>query len=223
MRESVLILQRGSSPPTVEYRCCRPSGGSTNGALQPPVPDRSRCDRGRDAAAGTFAYQPARSRSDRGTHRRRSSAWEAARSRNASISIATTRSANSHRSFNDLASRLQESEIRRKALIADIAHELRTPLTNIRGSIESLQDGLVTASPDELRALHDDALLLQRLVADLHELSIADAGGLSLHLVSIDIGDELEAAACDSRVAIDIESGSPARRVRSYAISSSGE
>ena len=113
------------------------------------------------------------------------------------------------RSFNDLASRLQESEVRRKALIADIAHELRTPLTNIRGSIESLQDGLATASPDELRALHDDALLLQRLIADLHELSNADAGGLSLHLVSVDIADELAATAGDSRVTIEIEPDLP--------------
>jgi two-component system sensor histidine kinase BaeS len=113
------------------------------------------------------------------------------------------------RSFNDLASRLEESEVRRKALIADIAHELRTPLTNIRGSIESLQDGIVTATPEELRALHDDALLLQRLVADLHDLSIADAGGLKLHLSDVDIGRELRAVATDSREVLDVEADLP--------------
>jgi two-component system, OmpR family, sensor histidine kinase BaeS len=116
------------------------------------------------------------------------------------------------RSFNDLAARLEDSEARRKALIADIAHELRTPLTNIRGSIESLQDGIVAATPEELRALHDDALLLQRLVSDLHEISIADAGALRLHLVDIDVRDELGTAAADPRVALEIQPGLP--RVR---------
>jgi two-component system sensor histidine kinase BaeS len=110
------------------------------------------------------------------------------------------------RSFNDLVARLEDSEARRKSLIADIAHELRTPLTNIRGSIESLQDGIVASSPEEFRALHDDTLLLQRLITDLHEISIADAGALSLHLVEIDVRDELQTAAADQRVDLDLES-----------------
>jgi two-component system sensor histidine kinase BaeS len=113
------------------------------------------------------------------------------------------------RSFNDLVARLEDSETRRKALIADIAHELRTPLTNIRGSIESLQDGIVAASPEELQALHEDALLLQRLITDLHEISIADAGALSLHFVDIDVRDELQTVAADSRVDLDIGSSLP--------------
>jgi two-component system, OmpR family, sensor histidine kinase BaeS len=113
------------------------------------------------------------------------------------------------RSFNDLATRLEESETRRKALVADIAHELRTPLTNIRGSIESLQDGIVTATPEELRALHDDALLLQRLVADLHDLSVADAGGLRLHLIDVDIANELRTAAADPREVLDLPADLP--------------
>jgi signal transduction histidine kinase len=108
------------------------------------------------------------------------------------------------RSFNALAARLEASETRRKALVADIAHELRTPLTNIRGSIESLQDGVTTASPEELEALHDDALLLQRLIADLHELSIADAGELRLQYAGVDLAGELRAASTDRRIILDI-------------------
>jgi two-component system sensor histidine kinase BaeS len=113
------------------------------------------------------------------------------------------------RSFNDLAARLEESESRRKAMIADIAHELRTPLTNIRGSIESLQDGIVSASPEELRALHSDALLLQRLIADLHELTAGDSGALRLQKAPVDIGAELRSTIADSRVQLEVEPALP--------------
>jgi signal transduction histidine kinase len=98
------------------------------------------------------------------------------------------------RAFNELAERLERSETQRKALVADIAHELRTPLTNIRGSIESLQDGLVAASPEELRALHDDTLLLARLVDDLHELSVGDLGALRLETDAVDLDAEVRRA-----------------------------
>ena len=194
MRESVLILQRGSSPPTVSTDVAGPPAAQQTalfnrrflivlGAIAAVTLLLALLLTNRLVLAPIAALTAAVRAMGRGSLSERVDI-----DRNDEIGELA-------RSFNDLASRLQESEFRRKALIADIAHELRTPLTNIRGSIESLQDGLVTASPDELRALHDDALLLQRLVADLHELSIADAGGLSLHLVSIDIGDELEAAA----------------------------
>jgi two-component system, OmpR family, sensor histidine kinase BaeS len=64
-------------------------------------------------------------------------------------------------------------------------------------------------SPEELRALHDDALLLQRLITDLHEITIADAGALSLHIVAIDVRDELLTSAGGPRVDLDIDSPLP--------------
>jgi two-component system sensor histidine kinase BaeS len=97
-------------------------------------------------------------------------------------------------SFNDLADRLQRSESLRKNLVTDIAHELRTPLTNIRCAVESLQDGLVAPSADELASILGDVLLLQRLVTDLHELSLADLGFLKLDLRPSDIVAEARAA-----------------------------
>jgi two-component system sensor histidine kinase BaeS len=208
MRESVLILQRGSSPPTVSTDVAGPPAAQQTalfnrrflivlGAIAAVTMLLALFLTNRLVLAPIAALTAAVRAMGHGSLSERVDI-----DRNDEIGELA-------RSFNDLASRLQESEVRRKALIADIAHELRTPLTNIRGSIESLQDGLVTASPDELRALHDDALLLQRLIADLHELSIADAGSLSLHLVSVNIGEELEATAGDSRVAINLEPDLP--------------
>ena len=50
------------------------------------------------------------------------------------------------RSFNLMASQLQQVESIRRQLIGDVAHELRTPLTAIKGSMEGLMDGVLPAS-----------------------------------------------------------------------------
>jgi signal transduction histidine kinase len=70
-------------------------------------------------------------------------------------------------------------------MVADIAHELRTPLTHIRGRIEAIQDGRMSAAPPTIEALHADVLLLERLVRDLQDLSLADAGQLRLAPASV--------------------------------------
>jgi two-component system sensor histidine kinase BaeS len=70
-----------------------------------------------------------------------------------------------------------------------VAHELRTPLTNLRCRIEAIQDGLAPADEPGLRALHDETLLLSRLVEDLQLLSLAEAGRLPLERTEQDLRD----------------------------------
>jgi two-component system, OmpR family, sensor histidine kinase BaeS len=117
-------------------------------------------------------------------------------------------------SFNDLAGKLERSEIRRKELIADLSHEFRTPLTRIRGSIESLQDGMLAVTAEELRALHGDALLLERLIGDLRQLSSGDAGTLLLQPRFVDLGAEIREAAAPFGGRVTIESIGILPRVR---------
>ncbi len=45
-------------------------------------------------------------------------------------------------SFNTMATRLQEDDARRRALLADVAHELRTPMSVVRGNLEGMLDGV---------------------------------------------------------------------------------
>ena len=52
-------------------------------------------------------------------------------------------------------------------LVTDVAHELRTPLTNMRCQLEAVQDGLSEADPAFVASLHEETLLLARLVEDL--------------------------------------------------------
>lgn len=99
--------------------------------------------------------------------------------------------------FNAMADSLERSEGVRRQMVSDVAHELRTPITNLRCRIEALQDGLATPDADELRGLHGETLLLQRLVEDLQLLSLADAGQLPMHIADGDLR-EIAAAAISS-------------------------
>jgi signal transduction histidine kinase len=85
-------------------------------------------------------------------------------------------------SFNEMAASLETSEQVKKRLIADISHELRTPITAVRITLEGLRDGLMQPTQETLTALHDKILLTARLVQDLHQLALADAGRLSIQL-----------------------------------------
>ncbi|MER5881925.1 HAMP domain-containing sensor histidine kinase [Streptomyces sp. NPDC001910] len=102
--------------------------------------------------------------------------------------------------FNELTERRERMEEQRKAMVSDIAHELRTPLTNIRGWLEVARDGLVDPDPELLSSLHDEAVILQRVIDDLQELAAADAGTLRLHPEEIRADELLAQVAAIHRV-----------------------
>jgi signal transduction histidine kinase len=85
--------------------------------------------------------------------------------------------------FNTMAGELEVTERRRVALIGDVAHELRTPLATIEGYTEGLLDGVVAPGAETWAVIHDEAARLRRLVADLQELSRAEAHQLPLQPV----------------------------------------
>jgi signal transduction histidine kinase len=82
--------------------------------------------------------------------------------------------------FNDMAASLERAEQARRSLVADIAHELRTPLTVIEGTVDAMVDGVYPADAERLGSIREEVALLTKLVADLRELSLAEAGGLWL-------------------------------------------
>jgi len=89
--------------------------------------------------------------------------------------------------FNRMADALQRQEHLRRQMVADIAHELRTPLAGIQGTVEALQDGIFELSQKNLERVHEQTLLLNRLVDDLRTLSLAEAGELTLNLTTVDV------------------------------------
>lgn len=89
--------------------------------------------------------------------------------------------------FNTMATDLENNEQLRRNLIADVAHELRTPLSNIQGYLEAICDGVMKPDAATIGSLNEEAALLSRLVNELQELSLAEAGELKLVYQTEDI------------------------------------
>jgi signal transduction histidine kinase len=83
-------------------------------------------------------------------------------------------------SFNLMADNLENAEQLRRNMVADIAHELRTPLSNLKGYLEAINDGMIKPDKDTIHLLHEETTTLSRLIDELQELSMADAGELKL-------------------------------------------
>jgi two-component system sensor histidine kinase BaeS len=108
--------------------------------------------------------------------------------------------------FDAMAASLQSSADQRKRMTTDIAHELRTPLSNIRGYLEAAQDGVAPMTPALVASLLEDTLLLQGLVEDLQELSVAESGRLQLQRAPTDV-DDLAASVASAHRARALQRG----------------
>ncbi len=96
--------------------------------------------------------------------------------------------------FNAMADSLARQEQLRRTMVADVAHELRTPLSNIRGYLEAVRDRVLQPDAQVVDSLHEEAMLLARLVDDLQELALAEAGQIKLAPRPADIGSLIEKA-----------------------------
>lgn len=94
--------------------------------------------------------------------------------------------------FNQMTERLEQTEIMRRQLLADVAHELRTPLTTIKGSMEGLIDGVLPQDTETYQHIYQEADRLQRIVLDLEELSRVEAGIYELELANVAVTQLIE-------------------------------
>jgi two-component system OmpR family sensor kinase len=84
--------------------------------------------------------------------------------------------------FNEMTAALEQSERQRQNMVADVAHELRTPLSVVQGNLRAILDDVYPLDKGEISRLYDETRLLSRLVDDLRELALADAGQLRLNI-----------------------------------------
>lgn len=91
--------------------------------------------------------------------------------------------------FNTMAEQLGKKEESRRQLLADIAHELRNPLSIIQGNLEAWLDGVITPEPEQIASVYDETVLLSRLITDLRDLSLAEAGQLKLYQDTTDLSE----------------------------------
>ncbi|MCO1579845.1 HAMP domain-containing protein [Crossiella sp. SN42] len=95
--------------------------------------------------------------------------------------------------FNEMAESRARVEELRKAMVGDIAHELRTPLSNIRGWLEAAEDGVTQPDAALISFLLAESRQLQRIIDDLQDLAMADAGKLRVHPEQLRVADLLGA------------------------------
>ena len=91
-------------------------------------------------------------------------------------------------SFNSMAQELANQQSLRHKAMADIAHELRTPLSVLQIDLESLEDGLLEFTPENIHVIQNEVVHLSNLVEDLRTLSQVDAGDLHMELIRMEMG-----------------------------------
>ena len=118
--------------------------------------------------------------------------------------------------FNDMAAALAESDSQRQQMVADVAHELRSPLAILQGNLRAMLDDVYPLEKAEIARLYDETRLLSRLVDDLRDLALADAGKLRLDLRPTDVAAVIEstvgslaAAATDLDLRVDLPADLP--------------
>lgn len=84
------------------------------------------------------------------------------------------------RSFNTMASKLEQVECQRREFIANVSHELRTPISALSARLENLADGVEVLDSDAVGAMLKATERLSRLVDQLLELSQFESGAVAI-------------------------------------------
>lgn len=107
------------------------------------------------------------------------------------------------RSFNQMAREIAATERTRAEILRDLAHEFRTPLTTIRGYHEALADGLLPADRETYATIEAELSRVERLVADLARVSVAEERQLDLHLRRVEVADLLRSAQASAALSFE--------------------
>jgi signal transduction histidine kinase len=99
--------------------------------------------------------------------------------------------------FDEMTTRLAESEQLSRNFLMSVSHELRTPLTAIRGHVSALREGVFedeAAQQLSLEVVSEEALRLERLVGDVLDLAKLDARRFALLREEVDMRSLCERA-----------------------------
>ncbi|MCL1592809.1 MAG: ATP-binding protein [Actinomycetia bacterium] len=132
----------------------------------------------------------------------------------ASIADAPPELAALAKTFDDMASRVEELVASQRAFVADASHQLRTPLTALRLRLENLEAGATSDDLDDIADIVFEAERLSRMVDQLLELSREG----SATTVEVDVADVVEqrvrlwdGPAGEKRISLTLNVEDPAR------------
>ncbi|MGO3742036.1 sensor histidine kinase [Kerstersia sp.] len=89
--------------------------------------------------------------------------------------------------FNHMIDSLAALDEERRLTVASLSHELRTPLAVLSARLHGICDGVIPATDEEMHGLLEQSLHLGRLITDLHTISLATTGRLSLQYEQLDL------------------------------------
>jgi two-component system, OmpR family, sensor kinase len=114
---------------------------------------------------------------------------------------------------------LSEEDGRRRAFLADASHELRIPLTIIRGEAQVAMRNSERGTVDAIEVFShilEQTRHLTRLLDDLFLIARAEAGGLRLNLIELDLADlvcrvanDFSTIACESGATVRARASGP--------------
>ncbi len=113
--------------------------------------------------------------------------------------------------------RLRELDRMKSAFVSNVSHELRTPLTSIKGSVDNMLDGLTGQLNEKqiryVTRIKSNTDRLARLINDLLDLSIIEAGRIELKPTSLplatlilEVAETLRQVAEEKLISLNIDS-----------------
>jgi signal transduction histidine kinase len=105
--------------------------------------------------------------------------------------------------FNTMTTKLKSATILRQRFLAGVAHELRTPLTILKANLEGIADGVIAPDQEQIGSLNEEVDRLTKMVGELRDLSLLEAGQMSPEFRKTDISDILRQVVTKSKPLAD--------------------
>lgn len=93
--------------------------------------------------------------------------------------------------FNEMTTKLKSNTILRQRFLAGVAHELRTPLTILKANLEGIADGIIKPDETQIQSLTEEIDRLAKIVGELRDLSLLEAGQLIPEYSNVDLNTTL--------------------------------
>ena len=114
--------------------------------------------------------------------------------------------------FNQMASRLQQSEALRRRAASDMAHDLATPATVLESQLQAMVDGVLPADREQLERARSAAGAVSGVIVQLRDLVDAEAAALQREPAPFVVGEMLVGAGAHARAVLSRAGHDPRRR-----------
>jgi len=97
--------------------------------------------------------------------------------------------------FDRMAEAVERARKVQREFLANVSHELKTPLTSLIGFSQALVDGSLATDLERSRAatvVHEESERVLRMAQELLDLARVEAGSISIHIMPVDLGGQLE-------------------------------